>query len=128
MSTKLELGEELPSVVVDAIQIEQVILNLVRNSMEAMHDADRPIRELTIRTRVVDDQFVEVIVSDTGPGMDEHTQSKVFEPFVTTKEGSSMGMGLSISRSIIESHHGSLWVESKIDNGASFYFTLPVNK
>ena len=123
----LELDSKLPKIFVDAIQIEQVLLNLVRNSMEAMHEVETSIRELTIKTGINKDQFVQVMVSDTGPGMDEQTQRQIFEPFVTTKKGASMGMCLSISRSIIEAHHGNLWVESEAGQGASFFFTLPIH-
>ena len=115
-------------VIVDPIQIEQVILNLVKNSMEAMHEANSTTRELTIKTEINGDDYIQVTVSDTGPGLDEHSQHQIFEPFVTTKEGAGMGMGLSISRSIIEAHHGKLWVESEPGLGAKFFFTLPVNK
>lgn len=128
VKTKLEQDSDLPLVVVDPIQIEQVILNLVKNSIEAMHQVKNTARELTIRTEINGEDNIQVTVSDTGPGMDEQTKRQIFEPFVTTKEGAGMGMGLSISRSIIEAHHGNLWVESEPDQGASFFFTLPINK
>ncbi len=126
--TKIEPDLNLPMTVVDPIQIEQVIINLVKNSMEAMYEAESTTRELTIRTEMNSDACIQVTVSDTGPGMDEQTRRQIFEPFVTTREGAGMGMGLSISRSIIEAHHGKLWVESEPGQGASFFFTLPTNK
>ncbi|MEJ2180748.1 MAG: PAS domain S-box protein, partial [Gammaproteobacteria bacterium] len=128
VKVNLELENNLPVIIIDAIQVEQVLLNLIRNAMEAMRAVDSDARELTIRSAISNDQFVQVTVVDTGPGIEKQTLRHIFEPFVTTKEGASMGMGLSISRSIIEAHHGNLWVESTFGHGASFYFTLPVNK
>jgi len=126
---KLELDESIPLVTIDPIQIEQVILNLVRNSVEAMEQAQSPIREVTILTGLSreEQEYVLVSVMDTGPGLVERDQLEIFKPFVTTKTDAGMGMGLSISRSIIEAHDGKLWVESEPGCGAKFYFALPMN-
>ena len=127
IQTQLELAGELPLVFADAIQIEQVLLNIIRNSLDAMSNAGVEEQKLAIRTYVNGDGNVHVDVSDTGPGIDEVTLSNIFEPFVTTKGAKGMGMGLSISRSIIEAHGGKLWAESEVGRGTTFYFTLPVN-
>ncbi|MCI0508394.1 MAG: PAS domain S-box protein [Gammaproteobacteria bacterium] len=123
---KQELDETVPLIMVDPVQIEQVILNLIRNSVEAIQQANSRMREITIRS-MHNNKLVQVEISDTGPGLDEQAQREVFKPFMTTKKGAGMGMGLSISRSIIEAHDGSLWVESVPGHGASFCFTLPRN-
>ena len=128
INIKQELTENIPMVRVDPIQIEQVILNLVRNSIEAINQANSKVREITIRTGVNAEQIVQVTLSDTGPGVDEQAQREIFKPFMTTKSGAGMGMGLSISRSIIEAHEGKLWVESEPGHGARFSFTLPPSK
>jgi signal transduction histidine kinase len=121
----LQRDENLPIVSADGIQIEQVILNLVRNAVEAMHEAESQDRDLTIHTGSNSDGDVLVVISDTGPGMDKETLASIFEPFVTTKlEG--MGIGLSLSRSIIERHDGRLWAESTPGQGTIFSFSLPV--
>ena len=122
----LELQGGLPDVIADSIQIEQVLVNLLQNSIGAMNHVDIDHRQLTIVTRISKEQCtVEVEVADTGTGMDAETLNTIFEPFVTTKGDKGMGLGLSISRSIIEAHDGRLWVESRVGSGSRFYFTLP---
>lgn len=108
-------------VMVDRIQIQQVLINLMRNAMEAMRDSDK--RELVVRT-VPNDKSVLVEVSDTGPGISEEISSQLFRPFVTTKAG-GMGIGLSISKRIIEAHGGVISVTGNHNGGATFHFTLP---
>ena len=120
----LELAEDLPLIEADQILIEQVIINLVKNAMEAMQILDQEDRRLTIETNVCQDSGVFVSVKDSGPGITDYEASKIFEPFYTTKpEG--MGMGLAIIRSIIDSHGGELEVLTNDDNGTTFHFTLP---
>ena len=120
----LELAEDLPLIEADQILIEQVIVNLVKNAMEAMQILDQEDRRLTIETNVCQDSGVFVSVKDSGPGITDYEASKIFEPFYTTKpEG--MGMGLAIIRSIIDSHGGELEVLTNDDNGTTFHFTLP---
>lgn len=109
------------SVLVDRVQIQQVLVNLIRNAMEAMRESER--RELVVRiSQPASDLWVEV--SDTGPGVSEEVAAKLFTPFVTSKPG-GMGMGLSISRRIVEAHGGSLNMNTNENGGATFTFTLP---
>jgi len=121
---RTELAAALPPVQGDRVQLQQVILDLVMNGIEAMREVtDRP-RELLIRSRPEESSHVLVAVQDRGIGLDEQSLERVFEAFYTTKpEG--MGMGLSISRSIIEAHGGRLWPVAHRDYGATFQFTLP---
>ena len=117
----LELDHDLPPVIVDPVQIQQVVLNLVRNAIEAMEAVDR--RELTIATRMPGDK-IEVSVADTGPGIAAELADRLFQPFVTTKK-TGMGLGLSICREIIEAHHGRLTAEGRPEGGTVFRLTLP---
>ncbi len=110
-------------VLVDKIQIQQVILNLMRNAIEAMQETSR--RELTISTTQLDPDMVEIGVADTGPGIAAEIAPQLFQPFVTTK-ADGMGIGLSISRTIIEAHGGRLWVERNPAGGATFRLTIKV--
>ena len=112
-------------VFVDQIQLQQVIINLVINSVEAMQSVtDRP-RELTIRSRRDGAHQVLLTVKDCGVGISAENADRLFSAFFTTKP-SGMGMGLSIGRSIIEAHGGRLWAESNLPQGAAFHFTLPL--
>ncbi len=108
----------------DHIQIEQVILNLAKNSLEAMEESQSPDRELTIMTHPLPDGAVRITLKDTGHGLPKDRPDKLFEPFYTTKTY-GMGMGLSISRSIIEAHGGRMSATDNPDRGATFLFTLP---
>jgi C4-dicarboxylate-specific signal transduction histidine kinase len=122
---EFDLSENIPSIVADPIQIEQVIINLVLNSLEAMGNTDVKRRKLALQTLVTPKKDVEIRVHDTGSGMSPEIIKKMFEPFFTTKS-QGLGIGLSISRSIIEAHGGRLWAECESDNaGATFKFTLP---
>jgi len=112
-------------VMVDKVQIEQVLLNLVRNSLEAIQNADISEGRVLLKTHFLPGKLVEVTVSDNGPGVDEEMIDTLFNPFQTNK-GTGMGMGLSISRSIIEAHGGKLWVAKLPSNGAVFGFNLPL--
>jgi C4-dicarboxylate-specific signal transduction histidine kinase len=120
----LELKPDVPEVLGDRIQLQQVILNLVMNGIEAMTSlTDRP-RRLFIRSGVEDTTQVHVSIEDSGIGVSAEVMPRLFEPFFTTRP-QGMGMGLSISRSIIESHGGRLWAESAVSQGSTFQFTLP---
>jgi PAS domain S-box-containing protein len=119
----LDLAPEQPRVWADSIMIEQVIVNLVRNAVEAMAEARTPRREIMIRTGLFGDDMIEVEVSDAGPGIDGAVIDQIFDQFYTTKPD-GVGMGLSISRSIVESHGGVLRAESRSGGGATFRFTL----
>ena len=119
-----ELAEDLPLVMGDRIQIQQVILNLVRNGSDAMSTVtDRP-RELTVKTALDDSGGACLSVRDSGVGFDSQTEEKLFEAFFTTK-GDGMGIGLSVSRSIMESHRGRLWAIRNDGPGATFSFSIP---
>jgi C4-dicarboxylate-specific signal transduction histidine kinase len=123
---RLKLQEDLPQVVADRVQLQQVILNLVMNGIEAMLEVNQSSRVLQIRTerQVFGDLLVQV--ADSGSGIDPKQSRRIFEPFYTTKTN-GIGMGLTISRSIIEAHGGRLWM-GKGDGGSTFCFTLPINR
>ncbi len=118
----MSVAPDLPEVLVERVQIQQVLLNLIRNAIEAMEH--EPRRTLTITARREGAQ-VEIGVADTGPGLAPDVASQLFQPFVTTKPD-GMGIGLSICRTIIESHHGRLWAEDNPGGGTVFHFTLPI--
>ena len=116
------LAADLPPVMADRVQVQQVLLNLIRNAVEAMRQSER--RELTLSTTKWD-VMAAVSVADTGSGIPPSIEAQLFQPFVTTKtEG--MGIGLSVCRSIVEAHGGRLWAEPNPDGGSIFRFTLPV--
>jgi len=121
-----ELEDNLPPVYVDHIQIEQVIINLIRNSVEVLQNLPaKQQRHLTVNSRLTVNDGIQVRVKDNGPGLDKDRQQKILTPFYTTK-ADGMGMGLSISRSIIEAHDGTLYFNSELGKGTTFYFTLPI--
>ncbi len=120
----LALTSDLPAVPMDAVQIQQVVLNLVRNAAEAMREQPVELRQLLITTRRVD-HGLEVAVIDSGPGLSPEAISNLFHPFFSTKE-QGMGLGLSISRSIVEAHGGELVVEAEAEGGTAFRFVLPL--
>lgn len=126
ITLQLELARDLPSVMADSIQIEQVILNLLHNAIEAMNETGNGKRNLVVSSRQADEDQLEVQVRDTGPGLDPSMVDKLFDTFFSTKEN-GMGLGLAISRSIIEAHGGQLWADSETGRGATFYFSLPVS-
>jgi C4-dicarboxylate-specific signal transduction histidine kinase len=123
----LELSEQMPKVTADPIQIEQVLLNLLRNAIEAMAGIDREKRSLTIQTTRDSENVVKVVMRDSGDGLTAEVEKQLFNPFFTTKPD-GLGVGLSISYSIIEAHHGELWAKANPDRGSTFGFTLPVAK
>ncbi len=119
-----ELGDGLPRVLADNIQIQQVLVNLVRNAVEAINGADPERREVRVGTRRGPEDTVEAWVEDSGPGFDDRMAEKVFQPFFSTK-AEGMGIGLAISRSIVEAHHGRIWATSEPGRGARFCLALP---
>ena len=126
VSLETQLAENLPQILADRIQLQQVILNLIINACEALTAADDEFRKLSISTaREMDG--VALTVRDTGVGIDPQQIETVFEAFHTTKPG-GMGMGLAVSRSIIEGHGGRLWAEPNEPRGAIFKFTIPSKK
>ncbi|WP_434515602.1 PAS domain S-box protein [Dechloromonas sp. ARDL1] len=123
----VDIPEDLPRIVVDRIMIEQVLLNLVKNGIEAMNDVPVERRQLHLQARLADERMMEVTVSDHGHGLAAEDVEKIFAPFYTTKpEG--MGIGLAICRSIIEFHQGRLWVSPRRDGGTDFHFTVPTEE
>jgi PAS domain S-box-containing protein len=122
IAVKVAIAPGLPPVIADRIQIEQVLVNLVRNAVDAIAAADTPEREIRITAARVG-EAVEIRVADTGPGIPPEVAERLFQPFVTSKPR-GMGLGLSISRTIVEAHHGTLsWTPGGV--GATFAFTLP---
>jgi signal transduction histidine kinase len=119
-----ELGGEIPPVTGDRVQLQQVILNLLRNASEAMSSIDDRPRQLVIRTEREEDDRVRLSVQDAGVGFKPQDEERLFDAFYTTKSG-GMGIGLSVSRSIIESHHGRLWATPNDGRGATFSFSIP---
>jgi len=119
-----EFDPRAETVLADKIQVQQVLLNLVRNAMEAMQECER--RELKVSTHFAEGDSVRIDVADTGPGIAEEIAKQLFQPFVTTKR-EGMGVGLSISRTIIEAHGGRLWAESNANGGTTFRLTLKAN-
>jgi PAS domain S-box-containing protein len=118
----LELDDGPQTVLVNRVQIQQVIINLIRNAFEAM--ADQASRQVTLSTRALDDDIIEIAIADIGPGIADDIVVRLFEPFVSNKHD-GMGLGLSISRSIIEAHDGQLTAEPNPGGGTIFRFTLP---
>jgi PAS domain S-box-containing protein len=125
IAVELDLTDPLPLVHVDRVQIQQVILNLIMNAAEIMSHNEPGHRKIILTTRPADHRSVQVGVRDLGPGIKEKDLDHIFEPFFTTKR-SGLGMGLSLSRSIIEAHGGRIWVENNPDKGVTFYIELPV--
>jgi len=121
---KAKIDPSLPIVLADPVQIEQVLLNLLRNAMDAMEAANTERRSIIVEARRPGKHDVEISVADTGPGVAYEMIDTIFTPFVTTKP-LGMGMGLSISRAIIEAHGGQLRLARRSCSGAIFIFTLP---
>jgi PAS domain S-box-containing protein len=124
---RTELADGLPLIQGDRVQLQQVMLNLIINAVEAMSGVSGGPRELLISTGTSDTGDVRVAVRDSGPGLTPAALERLFEPFYTTKPG-GLGLGLSICRSIIEAHGGRLWASANVPRGAIFQFTLPVHQ
>ncbi len=123
-----ELESNLPPIYVDQVQIEQVIINLLRNSIDALKTLPaKQQRQLAIHSRLTLNNSIQVRVKDNGPGLDTDQQQRILTPFYTTK-ADGMGMGLSISRSLIEAHEGTLHFNSQSGKGTTFYFILPIRR
>lgn len=123
IKSHFEYGEHEHTVIADRVQIQQVLVNLMRNAIEAMRDSKT--RDLVVRTTLRADALIAIEVADTGPGIPDDIAPQLFQPFVTSKPG-GMGIGLSISRRIVESHGGSLIATSNANDGATFTLTLPI--
>lgn len=127
VALQTELAEDLPTVAGDRIQLEQVILNLLRNASDAMLDVHERPRQMLVRTERDGRDGIRMSVRDVGVGVDLQSMSKLLDAFYTTKSD-GMGLGLSVSRSIIERHHGRLWAEPNDGPGATFSFSLPSDR
>jgi two-component system sensor kinase FixL len=123
----LEVAVESPVICADTVQIQQVLLNLVRNAIDAMQETPEAQREILLRTRVDEHDDIEFMVADRGTGLSPEIAAAAFNAFFTTKS-SGTGLGLSISQSIIKAHGGRLWCTDNPDGGARFYFSLPRNR
>jgi PAS domain S-box-containing protein len=126
VSVRTQLAETLPAIQGDRVQLQQVILNLLINAIEAMSGMSKGLRELLVSTAETDSEGVLVAVRDSGPGLAPESIDRLFEAFYTTKPG-GLGMGLSICRSIIEAHGGQMWVTTNVPQGAIFQFALPAH-
>jgi PAS domain S-box-containing protein len=124
ISIRTDLDLDLPKVLADSVQVQQVMMNLIMNSIDAMKEIDRT-RELAIRSRLAEDRQLMISISDTGVGLPPQQRDRIFDAFFTTKPH-GIGMGLRISRSIVEFHGGRLWAADNSPQGASFSFTLPI--
>ncbi len=125
---KFEQKNNLPPIYVDHVQIEQVIINLIRNSVDALQNLPvKQQRQIAIHSQLTSNNNIQVRIKDNGPGLDDNQKQKIVMPFYTTKDD-GMGMGLSISRSLIEAHKGTLRFNSIVGKGTTFYFTLPIEK
>jgi len=119
-----DLAEDLPKARCDAVGIQQVTLNLMGNALEAMSECQAPVRNLTVSTRAAGDNKIEIAVADTGRGPSAQLTERVFDSFFTTKN-EGLGIGLSLSRRIVEAHGGRLWAEANEGSDKVFRFTLP---
>jgi two-component system sensor kinase FixL len=122
-----DLQEGLPLLHAIKVQIQQVLINLMMNAAESMMEVESGEKKILMKTTMSCNGHIQVAVSDTGPGVGEQELTKILEPFFTTKR-SGMGMGLSLSRSIIESHGGNIWAQNNPDRGITFFFDLPTKK
>jgi PAS domain S-box-containing protein len=127
VSIKMESDKTLPPVIGDQVQLQQVILNLIMNASEAMADLEVDSRKVIITAEREDEKSVKIAIRDFGIGIDENKIDRIFEPFYTTKR-EGIGLGLSISKSIIEAHGGQFWAQNNPDEGTTFYFTLPIHE
>jgi two-component system sensor kinase FixL len=124
-SISADLAPLLPKILGDRVHLQQVLLNLMLNGMDAMAEQPRERRRLSVCTRPGAEGMVEMVVTDLGHGIEPDKLPRLFEPFYTTKSN-GMGMGLSISRKIIEAHRGRIWAENNASGGAAFHVTFPV--
>ncbi len=122
VAVRFRTAPQLPAALVDKVQVQQVLVNLIRNAVEAMQASAR--RDITIETTLDEDGFIRIGVIDTGPGIAPEIMERLFQPFVTTKP-QGMGVGLSLCRAIVEAHGGRLWAEPNPGGGAIFRFTVP---
>jgi PAS domain S-box-containing protein len=127
ISLRLDLDAELPQIFGDRVQLQQVVLNLIINGLEAINAGEDGFRELVVRASKDEPDVVTISVRDSGTGIAEENKDRIFDSFFSTKS-KGLGMGLSISRSIIEEHGGRLWATRNPDQGTTFSFTVPIYK
>jgi signal transduction histidine kinase len=127
VAAKIQLAERLPHILGDKVQLQQVILNLIMNAIEAMSEFSDGARIVLISSGRADSDDVLVAVSDTGPGLPQANPERVFDAFYTTKTG-GLGLGLAICRSIVDAHGGRLWAKSNEPRGTVFSFTVPIGE
>jgi len=125
IAVRTELAADLPRIMGDRVQLQQVLMNLMINGIDAMNDLDA-VREIAVKSQLADNEQLLVSVSDTGVGLPPKQEDQIFNAFFTTKPHGT-GMGLRISRSIVESHRGRLWAADNFPRGASFHLTLPIS-
>jgi len=125
VALEIDAAPELPLVMGDPVHLQQVLLNLVLNAMDAVEDLPTARRKITVRVQRHSEGEIEVAIEDSGPGIAPESLERLFEPFFTTK-ANGMGIGLSISQTIIEAHGGRIWAENNAGEGATFRFTLPL--
>jgi PAS domain S-box-containing protein len=126
VSVRTAFADRLPNAIGDRVELQQVVVNLILNAIEAMSGTEERTRELVIRTARADSDSVLIVIADSGPGLPPQSLEHLFEPFYTTKPG-GLGIGLSICRSIIAAHGGRLWATANVPHGAIFQFTVPVD-
>jgi C4-dicarboxylate-specific signal transduction histidine kinase len=122
---KVVLEPNLPAVMGERVQLQQVLLNLIVNACDAMSEHPPTERRLTVRSQLSPiDKTIELLIADRGPGIPAHIFDRIFDPFLSSKEN-GLGLGLSISRSIVQVHGGRLWAVNNPDQGATFHLALP---
>jgi C4-dicarboxylate-specific signal transduction histidine kinase len=126
IAVEAQLSDDVPLISADRVQLQQVILNLMMNAIEAMSGTGEGSRELLVRSGTDESRRVLVSVQDSGPGLDPKSLDRLFDAFYTTKP-QGLGMGLAISRSLVEAHGGRLWASANVPHGAVFQFTLPID-
>jgi two-component system sensor kinase FixL len=124
LTIEMNFAHALPPVYVDRVQMQQVLVNLMMNAAQSMERGGAGERKIILQSHAVDNRAVRVGVRDFGSGVEEKELGKIFEPFFTTKR-TGLGMGLSLSRSIVEAHGGHIWAENNPDQGATFFIELP---
>jgi signal transduction histidine kinase len=125
VTIELDLADELPQIPVDFLQIEQVLLHLLYNGLDAMQDVPAQVRRLAVATRRLSEFEIETAVCDQGRGLADEAAGRLFEPFFSTKTD-GMGLGLSICRTIVEAHGGRIWITPNSERGVTARFTLPI--